>query len=280
MSTPSYYLIDMDGHDLYDLFVRRFGKGTVRQHQQMVALEYLWRAGQKGAIEADMRKALGVLQRALDEPEHEERLPEKVVQMWCEANGYMLMRTTDASTAPASFDESLLSPLPEPEEIEADQRDDESFSAPAMRGAHFIHDANLRREYTERTTIPTGDEAIVPSIDRVALQRQYNHELSAQAEKLAISQKSPFSGPDAAVPSQQSELEGPPLSATLLEAAAWFFEREGGGVLRDYPATLERIKQDLHGKGWPLGLHYHSHKVKLHEELPGIFLWVPKDGLP
>lgn len=107
--TPTYYHIMSDGQDLYDMFMQMFPEQSVRDHLKMTTIEYVYRAGEKHDVPKDKRKAVGVLKRMAelfpakgDEPESVECLPEKLVRLWCEANGYGLVPPNKAPSTPAA----------------------------------------------------------------------------------------------------------------------------------------------------------------------------------
>lgn len=96
--TPPYYIME-DGSDLYAMFNDMFPEQSIVDHLKMVAIEYIMRAGKKHALSVDAEKAILVLSRLQELFPDEgpttgdsQALPEKVVQMWCEINGYELVR--------------------------------------------------------------------------------------------------------------------------------------------------------------------------------------------
>jgi len=62
--TPTYYRTGPDT-DLYDLWRAHYGIETASRHLEMSALEYLYRAPQKGSYLADLAKVQTIIQRLL-----------------------------------------------------------------------------------------------------------------------------------------------------------------------------------------------------------------------
>lgn len=68
----------------------------------------------------------------------------------------------------------------------------------------------------------------------------------------------------------------PSRAATILEAAIAYWEDAHQQSIMTDAKALARIKADLAAASFPPHLHYHSHKQKLHEELPALFPVVPE----
>ncbi len=70
LPAPKYYTVA--GRDLYALFIEKYGVECWCKHVEMEAVQYLWRAREKGDYKETIQKVLRICQRILTEVgEHE-----------------------------------------------------------------------------------------------------------------------------------------------------------------------------------------------------------------
>lgn len=248
MTTPEYYRTPVG--DLYDLFAWKFGVYVLRAHIKMSAIEYVWREDRKGQDD-DIRKAHAALDRLLDEPSATPALSAKVVELWCQANGYGLVRSNGPEPAtPRPAAERFTNGATQAGRGDGPLADEETtnlLEASRRKNAAFMQRQQAIRAYAN---------ALGEPLDSVEMGAIHDEPSTAAA-------------PAFLPPSQ---------GASILQAAiAYWEDARQRSILTDAMA-LDHIKSELAAKGWPAHLHYHSHAAKLHEELPALFPVVPRGG--
>ena len=239
--TPEYYQLD-NGQDLYDMFMQMFPERSVLDHLKMVTMEYVYRAGEKNSVPEDKRKVVGVLKRMAELfPGEEgeivavERLPEKLIRLWCEANGY-----------------GLVPPNKEPIQPIHD----------IMREVRAIaHPHDLEPCHTVASNQCIAEDAFAPTEEHTP------EELTVESKALVHAHIAHTNGTFPSV----AQYATPSRDATILQAAISFWEdAHQRSILTDAKA-LEGIRHTLSASMWAPHIHYWSHAKKLHEELPVLF---------